>query len=232
MVEKNCLLIDDEIGPQKRIFASSVALPLKRDGIHVNLIPIDTTEKELQSEERIDIKKLKEYIEERIKTLKIDVVACDYELASDSINGIEVVKIIRELRKKVPIFLYSGKYQKIITDILTKFDKEDPESLGICTHHIRQIYNSNIKDFLERNDYPSTLVGFFRNQEVTKEDVLVEKLREYPELPFRSCFPRFDGKILSEIADEVEKETKKGQDFIEELTEQTVAYMIKINQDE
>ena len=100
------------------------------------------------------------------------------------------------MRKKVPIFLYSGKYQKIITDILVKFDKEDPESLEICTHNIRQLYNSNIKDFLERNDYPSTLVGFFRNQEVTKEDVLVEKLREYPELLFKSCFPRFDGKIL------------------------------------
>ena len=203
MVERNCLLIDDEMGRQKRIFQNSVATPLKKDGIKVNLIPIDTTEKQIQTEEKIDREKLKKYIEEAIKHKKIDVVACDYELASGAINGIGVVELVKGMRKKVPIYLYSGKFNKIIGDIIKRYDPKKPDSIKICVKEIKQIYGLGIKDFLERDEYPSQLVGLLKKQEETVDDIFSKKIREYESLVFKSCYPDFKGKKLGEIANHI-----------------------------
>jgi hypothetical protein len=232
MVERNCLLIDDEMGRQKRIFENSVATPLKKDGIKANLIPIDTTEKQVQTEEQIDRAKLKSFIEDAIRQKKIDVVACDYELASDVINGIGVIELVKGMRKKVPIYLYSGKFNKIIGDIIKRYDRKEPDSIKSCVREIKQIYGLGIKDFLDRDDYPSQLVGLLKKQEDTVDDVFSKKIREYDSLVFKSCYPDFKGMNLGEIANHIDSESHQGSAFLDELIEQTVAYMIKVNQDE
>jgi hypothetical protein len=232
MEERNCLLIDDEMGRQKRIFEISVATPLKKDGIKVNLIPIDTTEKLIQTEEQIDLDKLKRFIEDAIRQKKVDVVACDYELASDVINGIGVIELVKEMRKKVPIYLYSGKFNKIIGDIVKKYNPIEPDSIKSCVREIKQIYGLGIKDFLDRDDYPSQLVGLLRKQNDSIDDVYSKKIREYNSLIFKSCYPEFKGMTLGEIADHIDSESHQGNAFLDELIEQSVAYMIKVNQDE
>lgn len=232
MEERNCLLIDDEMGRQKRIFEISVATPLKRDGIKVNLNPIDTTEKQIQTEEQIDQDKLKKFIEDAIRQKKVDVVACDYELASDVINGIGVIKLVKGMRKKVPIYLYSGKFNKIIGDIIEKYKPTEPESIESCVREIKQIYGLGIKDFLDRDDYPSQIVGLLKKQEDTIDDIFSKKIREYDSLVFKSCYPDFRGLNLGEIADHIDSESHQGDAFLDELIEQSVAYMVKTNQDE
>jgi hypothetical protein len=232
MEEKYCLLIDDQMGNQKRVFENFVAAPLKKDGINVNLIPIDTTEKQIQTEEQIDRDKLKRFIEDAIRQKKLDVVACDYELASDVINGIGVIQMVKGMRKKVPIYLYSGKFNKIIRDIIEKYKPTEPESIESCVKEIKQIYGLGIKDFLDRDDYPSQLVGLLRKQEDTVDDIFSKKIREYDSLVFKSCYPDFRGLNLGEIADHIDSESHQGDVFLDELIEQSVAYLIKINQDE
>ena len=56
-------------------------------------------------------------------------------------------------------------------------------------------------------------------------------MREYPDLKLSSAYPIFSGKKLSQIADEIEKSTYQGQEFQQELIEQTIAYIIEISLD-
>jgi hypothetical protein len=232
MIEKYCLIIDDEAAYQKRVFETSVANSLRLKGINVNLILVDTTDKDLQTDEKIDLEKLKNYIEDKIKNLKLDVVACDYELSSKDVNGVDVIKEIRALRPKTKIFLYSGKYEKVIGNVLKEMQKGGTQSISSSIKAIKNIYSSKIEEFLERNDYPARLVGVLQNSNDSIDDIFIKKIREYSELKFKSCYPIFEGKSLSEIAEEIEKETHSSQKFLEELVEQTVAYLIKTNQDE
>lgn len=114
MINKNCLLIDDQASAQKRVFEQLVSTPLRVQGINVNLLIIDPTDKDLYSEEKLDRVKLKQAIVNKIEGKKIDLVGCDYELSSDVVNGVDVVQIIRSLRSRVKIFLYSGKFEKFL----------------------------------------------------------------------------------------------------------------------
>ncbi|NVO09136.1 MAG: hypothetical protein HXX16_04155 [Bacteroidales bacterium] len=232
MIEKTCLIVDDEAAYQKRVFETSVANNLRPKGINVNLILVDTTDKDLQTDEKIDLKKIKLYIEDKIKNLKLDVVACDYELSSRDVNGIDVIREIRALRPKTKIFLYSGKYEKVIGDIVKEIQKGDQQSINSGIQAIKNIYSSRIEEFLERNDYSTRLVGVLQNNNDSIDDIFIKKIREYSELRFKSCYPIFEGKTLGEITEEIEKETHSSQKFLEELVEQTVAYLIKTNQDE
>jgi len=232
MIEKNCLIVDDEAGYQKRKFGTEIAEPLHNQGIKVNLILIDVTDKELQTDEKLDIEKLKDFISKSINGIKIDVVGCDYELSSSIVNGLDVVKIIRDLRKKTKIFLYSGKYEVIIGNILNDYKIDNPATKKSCIKSIKNIYSSNIEDFLERNDYPARFVGVLKNENDTIDDIFIKKIREYNEYQFKSCFPTFEGKLLSEISDEIEKCSHSGQKFLEELIDQTISYLIKTNTDE
>lgn len=232
MVVRNCLLIDDEMGIQKRVFETSVATPLKKEGIIVNLIPIDTTVRNVQTEEKIDKGKLQKFIVEAIKAKKIDVVACDYDLASKEVSGIEVVAMIKGMRKKVPVYLYSGRFNKIMSDILEKYNPAETESTEECIKEIKKIYGLGIKEFLDRNDYPGELVGLLRKKEDTVDDIFSKKIREYDSLVFKSCYPDFIGMNLGEIADHIDSESHQGDAFLDELIEQSIAYLIKVNQDE
>ena len=49
------------------------------------------------------------------------------------------------------------------------------------------------------------------------------------DLKLSSAYPIFSGKKLSQIADEIEKSTYQGQEFQQELIEQTIAYIIEIS---
>jgi len=229
MIDKNCLIIDDEAGYQRRIFEKDIFPILHQKGINANLILVDTTEKDLQTNEKIDLGKLKNHIEEKIKCKKIDVVACDYELSSKEVNGIDVIKKVRELRSKVKIFLYSGKYDKIIGDILKEFKSDDPKTIKTCIHAIKTIYNSNIEEFIERNDYPSRIKGILLNECNSIDDIFLQKILEHSNLKFKSCYPKFEGKTLLEIAEEIDKNSIHGQQFLSELVELTVAHLIEIN---
>jgi hypothetical protein len=232
MIDKNCLLIDDQASVQKRVFEQLVSTPLRAQGINVNLLIVDPTDKDLYSDEKLDKDKLKQAIVSKIDGKKIDLVGCDYELSSDVINGVDVVQMIRSLRSKVKIFLYSGKFEKILGDILGDYKSEDAASKTKSIDRIKKIYGSRIEDFLERNDYPARFIGVLKKNEDSIDDVFLKKIREYENTEFKSCFPQFEGKSLSEVANEIENETHLGQKFIDELIEQTIAYLIKSNEDE
>ena len=51
-------------------------------------------------------------------------------------------------------------------------------------------------------------------------------------MQFKSVYDPFKGRTLNMIADEIEKRTSRGRDFEQELLEQSIAYLVRINEDE
>lgn len=235
-MEKVCLIIDDK--DQQHIFEAKIRDILARDGYEVNAVLINTTDPEvLNDEQNIDIEKLTEHIKRKINDGHIDVIAQDFNLSDDNINGLNVIEIIRQMGRKTPIVLYSGNREQVIRSIVCSPDPKDSKKfilkeISLLIENVKKLMLHNICDFVERTGYDQAVIKILREKETSTRQILLKKLREYPNMVFRSAYPRFEGESLSTIAKEIEKSTYQGQSFQEELIEQTVAYMLKTSEEE
>jgi len=226
MTEKNCIIIDDV--DQQYEFESNVKRPLRKEGFDVHVIHIRTSSPEvLNDNEDIDIDKLRSKIEEACKNKAIDAIATDFGLSDDNIDGITVVEEIRRVRPNVPIILYSGTLDKVIRRILGDYPQKNERDL---ISEIKKLIKYNINDFVDRNDYANALKALLKDKKVQTTSLLVQKIREYGDLTFKSCYEPFKGKTLNDIADEIDRQSSQGRDFQGEIMEQVIAYMIKINE--
>ena len=224
-MEQVCLIVDDK--DQQHTFKAQIQDILKKEGHNVEIIFINTTSPELLNEEQnIDKDKLKACIKSKIEGKHIDVVASDFDLSDDVVNGLDVIEIIRSIREKVPIILYSGNLEKAIKSVMG-----DPATKDLPTliNDVKKLMLHHISEFIDRTGYAASVIKVLKNKDTSTKQILLEKLREYPDLKLSSAYPIFSGKKLSQIADEIEKSTYQGQEFQQELIEQTIAYIIEIS---
>lgn len=231
-MKKTCLIIDDE--NQERFFTSQIQRVLNNEGCDVAPLYIVAKDPKLLDENQdIDIENLKNLIKEQIKGKSIDVIATDFNLSDENVNGLKVIEIIREMGLKTPIVLYSGSRVNVIKSIVASPDPKDSTKLILkeatpLIENVRKLMLYNISDFVERTGYDQAVIRILREKDLSTRQILLNKLREYPEMKFMSCYPVFTEKTLGEIADQIEKSTPQGEGFQSELIEQTVAYLIDI----
>ena len=224
-MEQVCLIVDDK--DQQHTFKAQIQDILKKEGHNVEIIFINTTSPELLNEyQKIYKYKLKACIKSKIEGKHIDVVASDFDLSDDVVNGLDVIEIIRSIREKVPIILYSGNLEKAIKSVMG-----DPASKDLPTliNDVKKLMLHHISEFIDRTGYAASVIKVLKNKDTSTKQILLKKLREYPDLKLSSAYPIFSGKKLSQIADEIEKSTYQGQEFQQELIEQTIAYIIEIS---
>jgi hypothetical protein len=220
-----CLIIDDK--DQERDFDSLVKTPLKKDGYDVKGLFIKTAIPEIQDDnQNLDKDKLIKHIKNVIGDSTVDLIATDFDLSDENLNGIDVVEIIRDLRPNTPLFMYSGKIGDAIKAVIGDHTKISNEEL---TDGVKKIIGYKILDFVNRPGYPSTIIHLVKSRSKSITSFFIEKLREYPDFEFKSCYPNFKGAKLGAIANQIEKSTYQGRDFQKELVEQTIAYLIEIN---
>lgn len=233
--EKTCVIIDDE--NQEEIFNKQIRDVLKIEGYRINLIFIHAANPIiLNADNDIDENLLTKYIIQEIGEGPVNVVATDFDLSDKAVCGIDVVKIIRNLRAKVPIVLYSGKREAAIKSVI--YNKEEAESGNIVhtlkteadlINDINKFMSLNITEFVERKLYTDKINYILKKKDNSIEYILPNALREYAEDTFQFGYTQFQGKKLKEIASEIEKETYLGSLYQKELLDQTIAHLIEIN---
>lgn len=230
-MEKICLIIDDE--NQNEVFEAKIREILKRKGIEVKLIYIDASSSEVRDDDlNINIQKFSDKIDAEIQGKSVDVIACDYNLADaasdNKIMGTDIIEILRIKRKHTPIILYSGNYEVIIKDIFDAY-KNEKCSENDCIGKINKIYNSNILEFLRRATYPEKVNLVLLNPPEKSDQIILSELRNYGNYKFQSAYPIFDGRTLTQIANEIDKGSYDGNRFLLEIIQQVTSYMIEIN---
>ena len=109
MKDQRCiLLIDDK---DQSDVTDSIKLQLRND-FDLEFILIRTAASELKKddEEDLDIDKLKSEIETKIKNKSIYIALTDFDLESNSLNGLGAVRMVHEIRPKVNFLIYSGNW--------------------------------------------------------------------------------------------------------------------------
>lgn len=222
--KKNILIIDDE--DQTKI-AESLKIILKKD-FDVNFILIKTNDVALQNDDAdLDIIKIKERITKDIQSVTVDLALTDYDLGDEYVDGLDIVGMIKEIRPKVPVILYSGNQDKVIRKIVG--NNPDTEDL---VAGFKKLLNFGIIDFVRRPDYKDSIIKLLNSDKDPHLDsYFLIQLRKYKDYEFKSCYPAFKGMKLGEIADMIEKRSDfRSREWMQELIEQSIAYLIKINE--
>lgn len=229
MKEQRCiLLIDDK---DQSDVADSIKLQLKND-FDLDFVLIRTAASELKKdeEEDLDLTKLKAAIEASIKNKNIYIALTDFDLASDCINGLGVVRMVREFRPKLNFLIYSGNWDDVIRTVVGKDYKQ--ASTDELVGGINNLIHDNIVNCIGRTEYKTDLIEYLKkNKGDSIEHRLSTLLRTHGELKFESCFPKFKGFTFNEIADIIDNHSDARTDeWIETVLTQTIAYLVKVNQ--
>jgi hypothetical protein len=229
MKEQRCiLLIDDK---DQSDIADSIKLQLKND-FDLEFVLIRTAASELKKdeEEDLDIEKLKAEIETRIKNKNIYIALTDFDLESDSVNGLGVVRMVHGLRPKLNFLIYSGNWDEVIRTVVGKDYKQ--ASIDELVGGINDLIHDNIVNCIGRTDYKKDLIEYLKkNKGDSIEHRLSTLLRAHGEMKFESCFPGFKGMTFNEIADMIDNHSDARTDeWIEAVLTQTIAYLVKVNQ--
>ena len=231
MIEKRCIIIDDE--PQDASIENLVEA-LRKDGISLNCLQLNPKDKEFRKNIGtietpnyaidIDLVLAKLSTHEYFKR-RVDLIACDYNLEDDEINGFEIITTLRIDSYKHEIILYSGSLETVIDKILDEQDR------AIQRKKIKKLAASNISHITDRSDYKETIIGCIRNETFSLGRTIEQLLEPLEELEFKSIPHEFKGKKVKEILDEIKAETNNGIKFQKAILEFAISNLIELNDD-
>lgn len=228
--KKNILIIDDE---SQEIQKLALETRLK-SSFDVTCQTLRTKEIDLKKEENgeevLDFDKLAKRLEELFKNHSFDLVLTDYNLSEESVNGLNVVKFIKDKWVRTNIIMYSGKLSDIVRNMIcAKGDEKLSDEQVIDA--VSKLIKYRIVAFPERTKYVDEACNFLtQNKELSLTNELVRLLRQHNDLEFKSCFPEFAGKTFGDIAKLIDNNAdQRSDEWIKNILEQTIAYLVKVN---
>ncbi|MBN9483399.1 MAG: hypothetical protein BGO70_13030 [Bacteroidetes bacterium 43-93] len=228
-MEKNCLIIDNED-------QTSSIETIRREGkmqkvsINCRQFNVGSTERDdLLSNGKIDLDKVFAAFQQEFSGIHFNLIAFDWDLNDDSINGVDLIRLFQNkgIRANTPKLLYSGVLKDEIHRILDVYRENN--NFSTAWKPISTLIKIKIEDFIDREEYERSIVNLVKRNGESIESIFSAKLREYSTLIFKNMYPNFEGKSLAEIADILDKDKPQGSKFMHELIEQSLAYMIKLN---
>lgn len=232
MKEEVFIIVIDDTNQETNIHA--LELRLKKlctpriEQIHTGAIELRKND----GSDHLDVSKLKTHLEKKLKGRQIDWIATDFNLGEDGIDGIDVVRLMLEIRqfRHKNIILYSGNIQSAIRKVINESKIEDSEDAVISA--VEKLINLPIVSFDDRHDYSDKIVELIsRANRLSLEQRLLRLLYNHSDMVFNSCFPPFAGKTFGEIADIIEnKSDARSDEWLQALADQIIAYLIQINE--
>lgn len=262
MTDKYCIIIDDE--DQDEI-VENLKADAKSKGIGLTCFQLNPQDDEFHKntgtdaipEFVIDIEKIADKLKTtEYRRAKVDVIACDYLLQDDHVNGFEIIRKLRnQLNYKKSIILYSATLDTVISEILLG-DLEDRVSrimklvdanipanleagvrevltgdLKEQVQRIRNLARADIMAFTDKDNYRASIVTALEKDPFSLDSELDSLLNTYRNWTFRSVFPPFKDKTVAEIIDEIDSGSANGVAFQRALLENAIAHMIDLNRD-
>lgn len=236
-----CLVIDDD--NQKEYFETNIQKVLYKE--HIELVPIyiETKDRPYMKTDHSGFDKslIEQACLKAIEEHNCSIVVSDYQIATphDDFNGLDVLNDIAAKHPHLYLVLYSGaQIENAIKRVIRELSDTIPENQGkMSEQQIIDAINklkktSCINELIMGKGYAGTVIKYMRCSSLPLQQKFLSQLKdEYPDMIFKSCYPPFNGWRLKDIGEQIEKQTPQGGDFQQALIEQTISYMIDINND-
>lgn len=183
----------------------------------------------LDEDANLNIERLEREIISAVKSYH-DLILVDYDYGLKSYNGLDVIGVIRKVRKKCDVILYSADQKSIIDKVLGDDLAQCPK--GKIIEGINQLMNFTILKIGRRGAHIDDAIQILKRDTLpSPRALLCEMLRTNGDRVFNSCCPKLKGKTFSEIADILDDENNaNGYKWLTAIMEQVIAYLVKVNE--
>lgn len=237
MIKRSCLIIDNEDQTEE---IEQLVRDARYQGIDLDCKQFEvgnTAYTEVLSLGKIDIDKVQKEVKRRYKNLVFDIIAFDYELDDDEINGVELLRNFnnRRLFKRTPKLVYSGVLDQVLRNIIEpnlgilklkdEADRAIIKQEGLAK--IKSLIKYSVHEYLDRDDRDSIIIKFLKDDIQSTELIVTQALRLYPDFIFEQNFvnDKFNGMSYAEVADILDNDDILGVEFKREIIQQVIAYL-------
>ena len=167
-------------------------------------------------------------VSKKLSSLKPSLIIVDqYYSGNDNFDGLKIIEELRKLSKfkTCPIFLISGKREKIVRDIFSIEGVRDKEKVK----QLSKIISFNIDQFLDKN-FKDEAIALLKKNNIT--DILPAKLREFENenAQINTFFPKHKIQSFSELADLIETYHPNSATILDEIFDMTLSHYIDLNE--
>lgn len=176
---------------------------------------------------KLDKGLIQNYIIEHYSRESFDLVASDYDFKDTSLDGFVLLKWIKNESnskkfrlRRAKFCLYSAEQDKVARQFST------PEQ-------VKKLIKLRIDDFVDRGRIPDefTQILLANDKEFLFRKHIIDYLEKHGSLTFKSTYPKFKGKTLKEIANEIDQSSPNGIEFQKTIFDLALAHMIDLNED-
>lgn len=224
MTLKKIFMIDDNNVDQ---IITNIKSKSKRKGIDVEFFLLNPKESQFidPTTNDIDPLKVRQSVIDNHKNIRYDIIACDFNFLSNSLNGYELIKWLINVSKgenfsfkRAKFICYSSEEDKFTQQI-------------IRNEEIIKLIRLNIYAFFKREKLVQELTTLIYNlhNKFSPTEHLQKRLNESPDLEFKYIYPPYKGKTLNQISDEIDCDTHHSREFQKHIMDLTYAHIVELN---
>lgn len=227
MILRKILLLDDGNISES---IEGIERKLRKEGIQIQIEVINPQDHKFKTEIssgnfEIDFDKIKSEINEHHKSTKYDVVACDFNFASKTLNGYELIRwLINQSKsshfvfRKAKFVCYSSEENKFKDHII---DNEE----------LFKLIKLNIHAFFHRQNLVDEISALIKkiHSNFSISEHLKNRLDEMPDLEFKNVYPPFKGKKLQYISEQINQDSFHAKEFQKYFIDLTYAHILDLN---
>lgn len=224
---KRILVIDDE--SQRNLLGKirdEVKGQMQMEWSQVEVLDAEYTDEEA----RLMPDKVYAAIEQALSEHQYNLIMVDYDYGQSNIDGLDVIKFVREKRKKVDIYLYSAVQKDVIKKVVG--DNLQDASTEEIVSGINDLMNYRIGKMVSRPSAEAEVIKFLRSElSFSPSAFISDMLREHSTQVFSSCCPKLKGKTYGEIADMIDEDNNGvANEWLTAILEQVVVYLSTVNE--
>ena len=176
----------------------------------------------------LDFEKIKNELMENHFGENYNLVACDYYYAGDPIDGSKILKWLKNTSRDARVRIRKSKF------VLYSSQGEKVVEMTNTVDELIKLIRLRLDGFFRREDLARDLTRLLKLENTPYRFIekIINELEAYPDFEFKSVYPAFKGKTLSEIAHEIDVESYHGIRFQDNLIELTFSHMIDLNNEE
>lgn len=159
-----------------------------------------------------------------------NLIMVDYDYGQPNIDGLDVIKYVREKRANVDIYLYSAVQKDIIKKVVG--DNPQDSSAEEIVSGINDLMNYRIGKMVSRPSAEAEVIRFLRSEvSFSPRAFISDMLREHSTQVFSSCCPKLAGKTYGQIADMIDEDNNgAANEWLAAILEQLVVYLSTVNE--
>lgn len=225
---KKCILVIDD-SDQSDVL-ENLALDAEERGIELEYYQFNVGGRLeptlLTAEGKIDTEKVKEVFKNRFRGKTFQLIACDWELNADDIDGVTLLRRIGRAcyLEDTPRMMYSGLLNQKLLDALKRAKTGELKSDDFV-QYIKNLVNSHYVDFVDRDDLSKTVLRHLEDDE-SLGLIILETLESMPEKVFATTHNHdLEGKTFGEVAEMFKKEERVRNDIKRNIVQEVIFFL-------